>query len=153
MVQRILAATASRMYPSPCCEDSGGGARCTLKATELAIAVRDREFRTAHVAVCRGRRDPDDAWGQVLAALPGGPEAEPGTQILESALVMQQLAVGLALDAGDLQLAANWLAANERWLDWSGAVLMRSEYHTLLGRYHRSPANCSRAASTAAPHL
>ncbi len=111
--------------------------------------------RTALGAISHAQGDVDEAWGQVLAALPAGPAAEPGTQVLESALVMQQLAVALALDAGDLQLAATWLAANERWLDWSGAVLMRSEYHTLLGRYHRLTGNRGAAhvgATTALQH-
>jgi tetratricopeptide (TPR) repeat protein len=73
--------------------------------------------------------------------------------VLESALTMQQLAIELALDADDLQLAAAWLASNERWLDWSGAVYRRSEHFTLLGSYHRKTGDRSAALAAATTAL
>ena len=46
---------------------------------------------------------------------------------------IQRLAAALALDAGDLAAARAWLAAHDRWLAWSGAVLGRAEGAARLG--------------------
>ena len=75
--------------------------------------------------IARGERDL--AWTLVAEALPGGPDTAPGAQPLANALAMQRTATALALDAVDSSTAHAWLAAHDRWLDWSGAVLGRAE--------------------------
>ena len=109
--------------------------------------------RHALGVIARAEGATADAWAQVRAVLPEGPAAEPGTQMFETALRMQQLAAELALAAGDLPMAAEWITANERWLDWSEAVLGRSEYQTLLGSYHRQTGNHVAAYAAAAAAL
>jgi len=103
----------------------------------------------------RARGTADEAWTQVLTSLPDGPATQPGTTLFQEALEMQRLAVELALDAGNLPLAATWLDVNERWLDWSEAVLGRSEYHALHAAYHRGAGDlvaAQAAATTALRH-
>jgi DNA-binding CsgD family transcriptional regulator len=61
--------------------------------------------------------------------LPAGPASEPGSAVLADALMLQPLAVQLAIGTGDLALAASWLDASRRWLEWSGAVSGQVEHH------------------------
>ena len=98
------------------------------------------EFRQAHgnssmhlramVAlgtVARAQGNAELAWNQIREGLPFGPNHEPGDREFLSATLLQHLAVSLAVDAGDLSLARDWLEASDRWRDWSGAVLGRAE--------------------------
>jgi DNA-binding CsgD family transcriptional regulator len=48
------------------------------------------------------------------------------------------VAAALCLDAGDLATARAWLEAQDRSLDWSGAVLGRAEGHLGWAAYHRA---------------
>jgi ATP/maltotriose-dependent transcriptional regulator MalT len=59
--------------------------------------------------------------------LPDGPATEPGATFFPNTPMLQRHAVALALDTGDLPTAHAWLAAHDRWLAWSGAVLGRAE--------------------------
>ena len=71
------------------------------------------------------------------------------------ALEGQRLAAALALDVGDLPLAAAWLAAHDRWLAWSGAVLGQSEGQLGWAAYRRAagdPAQARQAAERAIAH-
>lgn len=77
---------------------------------------------------------PDAAWARVRELLPAGPATEPGDAYFHHAVVLQALAVDLALDAGDLAVARDWVAAHGRWLAWSEAVLWQSEHHRLQAR-------------------
>ena len=69
--------------------------------------------------------------------MPLGVSTEPGGNRFFSALATQRLAANLSLDAEDLPGARAWLEAHDRWLDWSGAVLWRSEGRLLWARYFR----------------
>ena len=69
--------------------------------------------------------------------MPLGVSTEPGGNRFFSALATQRLAANLSLDAEDLPGARTWLEAHDRWLDWSGAVLWRSEGRLLWTRYFR----------------
>lgn len=76
-------------------------------------------------------------WEMVREALPEGPQTAPGDVIFLSGLAMQRLAALLAIDAGDLDRAEQWLRAHDAWLAWSGAALGQSEGEALWAAYHR----------------
>jgi len=87
--------------------------------------------------IARNRGELEKAWRHVYEVLPLGVSTEPGGNRFFSALATQRLAVNLSLDAEDLPGARAWLEAHDRWLDWSGAVLWRSEGRLLWSRYFR----------------
>ncbi len=87
--------------------------------------------------IARNRGEPEKAWRCVYDVLPLGVSTEPGGNRFFSALATQRLAANLSLDAEDLPGARTWLEAHDRWLDWSGAVLWRSEGKLLWARYFR----------------
>ena len=105
------------------------------EARRLALIVRATQELTAlrRVAtrvlgsIARHQGDADLAWTLVWEVLHDGPDASPGDYRFLDTQVMQQLAIGLASDAGDLPLARAWLGAHDRWLAWSGAVYGRAE--------------------------
>ena len=78
--------------------------------------------------------------------LPQGPAAEPGDVVLLDALLLQRIAADIALDRGDLSAALAWIEANDRWLDWSGAVLGRAENRLSWARYCRQAGDLVLAA-------
>ncbi len=86
--------------------------------------------------VVRARGERALGWEMVRETFPAGAGTEPGRLPFRYALGMQETAAALALDDGDLPVAKQWLEAHDRWLDWSGAVLGRSEGQTLWARYH-----------------
>jgi hypothetical protein len=95
--------------------------------------------------LARAQGDPALAWAQVRAALPDGPAAAPGAALHFQALVFQRLAAQLALDDGDLPVARSWLAAHDRWLASSGAVLGRAEGQLGWAAYHRASGDLAAA--------
>ena len=113
-------------------------------ARDLALAVRApggrtqwRPFATTHLArLAHLQGDHELAWSLLRERLPGGTASEPGDAIFLDALPLQRLAVALALDAGDLSVARDWLVAHDRWLAWSGATLGIAEGHALWSCYH-----------------
>ncbi|MGH2589136.1 MAG: response regulator transcription factor, partial [Dehalococcoidia bacterium] len=95
------------------------------------------------------------AWATVHAALPAGPATEPGGDDCREALPLQRLAATLAMEAGDLPAAHTWLAAHDRWLAWSGAVLGRAEGTLGWAAYHHAAGDLTlarRHAETALAH-
>jgi DNA-binding NarL/FixJ family response regulator len=84
------------------------------------------------------RGEADLAWSLVHEALPGGTGTEPGEAPVSTALVSQKVAATLALEAGDLAAAHDWLVAHARWLDRLGAVLGQAELACLWGQYYRA---------------
>ncbi len=97
-----------------------------------------RQVGASHAMFARGQGDLDVAWRLVRLALPDGAGYEPGDQAIHIALPLQQLAPGLALDAHDLLTARAWLQANDRWLEWSGAVLGRAEGALGWAQFHHA---------------
>jgi DNA-binding CsgD family transcriptional regulator len=69
------------------------------------------------------------------------------------ALVRQRLAATLAIDAHDLATAHDWLAAHDRWLDWSGATLGRAEGQLGWSSYYRAAGDLVRAVHHATQAL
>jgi ATP/maltotriose-dependent transcriptional regulator MalT len=102
----------------------------------------------AILARCRGERA--EAWAHITLALPRGPATAPGTQMFEYATAVQRLAVDLALDAGDLTVAAAWLAGHDAWLIWCGAVSGKADGRRLWARYHQVAGDGDRAEEVAA---
>ena len=95
------------------------------------------------------------AWRAVYDALPDGPATEPGEGIFFQLEILQRVAAGLALDAGDLPLAREWLAAHDHWLAWNGAVPGRAEGQLGWAAYHRAagdPALARQHAEAALAH-
>jgi tetratricopeptide (TPR) repeat protein len=100
----------------------------------LALEGDWAEARTIAEGVCAGNRTYHPQAASILAAiayaqggtalahalirrlLPGGPAEEPGGTWHFDALRQQRLAAELALDAGGLAVAQEWLAAHDRWL-------------------------------------
>jgi len=101
--------------------------------------------------ILRAQGDAAGAWG-IVGTLLDGSDEEPGAKSVHFSQYVQDLAAGLALDAGDLPAAHAWLAAHDRWLAWSGAVLGRAEGQLGRAAYHRAtgdPALARRHAEAA----
>lgn len=88
------------------------------------------------LALARG--EADLARQLVRETLPDGPDTEPGDSFFCAAVILQRVAAHLALNAGNLALAQEWLNAHDRWLAWSGAVPGRSEGQLGWAAYHRA---------------
>jgi DNA-binding CsgD family transcriptional regulator len=95
--------------------------------------------------LARLRGDVEGAWTRVREMLPQGAATAPGSAILFTALRMQRLGAELALDAGDLDGAREWLEAHDAYLTWSEAVTGRSEGEALWAAYWRAGGDGERA--------
>ncbi|MHB8646217.1 MAG: AAA family ATPase [Thermomicrobiales bacterium] len=91
------------------------------------------------------RGDTNGAWSIVHAYFPDGAETKLGTRGLTRTVAAQQVAALLALDAGNLALARQWIEAHDRWLAWSGAVLGQSEGQALWAAYYRAAGDAATA--------
>ena len=99
--------------------------------------VLRREITNAMTPLWYAQGRTDLAQRQIRKVLPHGAAAEPGDVVLLDALVLQRIAADMALDRGDLASSLAWIEANDRWLEWSGAVLGRSENRLSWARYCR----------------
>ena len=86
--------------------------------------------------LARAQGDAALAWALVRETLPDGPATVPGDLGLYHAVVLQRVAVLLALDAGDAATARAWLGAHDRWQAWSERVLGRAEGELGWAEYH-----------------
>jgi DNA-binding CsgD family transcriptional regulator/tetratricopeptide (TPR) repeat protein len=96
-----------------------------------------------------------EAQGYLREQFPAGPASEPGGVMLMWGLHALREAAALALDTGDLHSTKAWLAAHDRWMTWSGAVLGQSEGQVLWARYYRQagdPQQARRHAARALAH-
>lgn len=85
--------------------------------------------------IARLRGETDLAWEQVEIALHNYNILNFGDTWMLTAMDIQELAVELALDAGDLPLAAHWIEVHDDWLTQSGALIGRVEHAFLRARY------------------
>jgi DNA-binding CsgD family transcriptional regulator len=111
----------------------------TAMSAEEQARFRYRATAHWHLAtLARLRGEAERAWRSVRMLLPAGSATEPGTvSFFAFVLPTVRVAAALALDEHDHTAARAWLEAHDRWLDWSGAVLGRSEGAALWARYHR----------------
>ena len=96
-------------------------------------------------ALAREQGEPGVAWPHIRTLLPSGPQTAPGTKGIAGGLALLRLAAALCLDAADLTQARAWLAAHDRWLAWSGAVLGQAEGQLSWAGYHRAAGDLGRA--------
>lgn len=108
-------------------------------STEQRGVIGFRAMGLRYLAtLARRRGDVERAWRAVRSWLPHGDATEPGSvAYFDVALGIQQVAVELALDTGDLTAAAAWLTAHDRCLAWTEAVRGQSEGAALWARYYR----------------
>lgn len=98
--------------------------------------------------IARAQGDVGSAWSLINEAWRDGPTTAPLSVGWYHTLPQQRLAVELALDAGDLDLAAAWLSAHEGFLRQAGIALGAAEARCLRARFELS----SGAAARALPH-
>ncbi len=107
---------------------------------------------TIMAPLARHRGDAALAWSLVRDALPAGPDTDPENSA-GYILSLRTLAVTLALDAGDLDVAQQWLAALDRWLEWSGSVLGQADAHLCWAAYERALGDRAQARARATQAL
>jgi DNA-binding CsgD family transcriptional regulator len=85
------------------------------------------------------RGDRETAWEWVREGLPAGRATVPGEvgEFLDI-LILQRLAAALAIDAGDLPTAREWLEMHDRWHAWSDAMQGRAEGALVWATYFRA---------------
>ncbi|MGN6360027.1 MAG: AAA family ATPase [Thermomicrobiales bacterium] len=109
-------------------------AHTALGPTEFAGARRSFLPILGYLAWYRG--DYERAWATVREGLPDGLATEPGDMNFERAVLLQRLAVYLALDTGNLAAAHDWLMRHDRWLAWSGAIAGRADGEVCWAAYY-----------------
>jgi DNA-binding CsgD family transcriptional regulator len=119
------------------------------RAERYGAYVVRRQVTHAIPHIARHMGETSVAWDHIRRLLPDGPAAEPGTAVLLDALMLQQLATDLCLDAGDGDGAAAWLRANDRWLEWSGAILGRADITLTWARWHAAAGDWDAAIDAA----
>ena len=95
------------------------------------------------------------AWDDVRRRFPNLRPDEPGNANFQWSIAALQSAASLSLDAGELEDARMWIEGLDQWLEWSGAVIGRSEANLLWARYHRiagDPDKAHRHAEAALDH-
>jgi len=97
----------------------------------------------APIARYQGRRKA--AWRHIEQLQPTGPATAPGTTVLLDALTLQRLAIELSIDDRDIDRAQQWLDANHRWLEWSGAALGVADNYLSRARLARASSDHERA--------
>jgi DNA-binding CsgD family transcriptional regulator len=130
------------------------------EARRLAQAGRSATivgfFQGAVVALgvlARWQGEPALAWEQVWTLLPVGPATEPGDCFFPHGIAALALASNLALDAGDVGTAGEWVEAHGHWLDWSGAMLWQADNLLLRARHAGASGDLARSQSYAEQSL
>jgi DNA-binding CsgD family transcriptional regulator len=111
----------------------------------LGLARPDLPSLALSARLARECGERERAWERVRVLLPDGAATEPGDCDLREGLEIQEVAVALSLDAGDMARTKEWLDAHDRWLSWSGAVLGRCEAQMLWARYDRQAGETAKA--------
>ena len=76
------------------------------------------------------------AWEDVRRRFPNLRPDKPGDADFEWSIAAIRAAASLSIDSGDLKSARMWIEALDEWLDWSEAVIGRTEANLLWARYH-----------------
>jgi DNA-binding CsgD family transcriptional regulator len=84
------------------------------------------------------RGDQESAWKWIGEGLSAGIATAPGEGECLDVNVLQRLAAAMAMDAGDLPTARQWLEAHDHRMAWSGAVLGRAEGALAWASHHRA---------------
>ncbi len=95
------------------------------------------------LALARG--DLASGWQHIRTALPAGADTRPERGYWVGSLALQCLAVTLATRAADFPVARSWLAAADRSLARSGAVLGRAGGALAHATYHRAAGDLEQA--------
>jgi DNA-binding CsgD family transcriptional regulator/tetratricopeptide (TPR) repeat protein len=98
--------------------------------------------------LAHARGEEDLAWTQVRSVFAEGPLTAPG-DVACYTVGLQRLAALLALEAGDLATAREWLEAHDRWLRWSGSVLGAADALLTWAAYYRTAGDPHQARTTA----
>lgn len=85
--------------------------------------------------MAREQGDPDRAWGLTSDVLPNGPQTDPGGTTFSRAIELQFVAIDLALDRSQHDVAYSWLVCLDRWLAWNGARRWASEAELAWARF------------------
>jgi hypothetical protein len=113
-------------------------------AGEVIMVLWDEMVRVLGV-LDRHQWRVDGALEQVARYFPDGPTASPKPTYVPTATALQRLAVSLALDAGDVPLAHEWLVAYDAWLDWSDSVAGQADGTLAWAQYHHARGECALA--------
>ncbi|MGI8855586.1 MAG: AAA family ATPase, partial [Thermomicrobiales bacterium] len=95
--------------------------------------------------ISRAQGEVDAAWSLIREALPSEPATLPDFLTWPVGPALLQAPAQIALDAGDLTTAQEWLEIHGRWLAWSGAMLGQSEGQALWAQYHRQAGEIDKA--------
>jgi DNA-binding NarL/FixJ family response regulator len=123
-----------------------------LSATHSSdVTSESRQIATACLArLAQLQGNPALAWEWVHELLPGGPQTAPGDRAdLADGLTLIRLAAALSTDGGDLAAAQSWLAAHDRWLTWSGAILGQADGQLAWAAYLQTAGDTAQAAMRA----
>jgi DNA-binding CsgD family transcriptional regulator len=96
------------------------------------------ELSEAAAQIGLHRGDRELAQRQIDEWFPNGPDQAPGSRLYCHAMTLQCVAVSLALEADDHETAAAWLAAHDRWLNWTGCLPGVADSKLAWARYHRA---------------
>ncbi len=97
--------------------------------------------------------DQDRAWKELNEILKSGSRSNPKEHVFIVPAEPLRIAAGLALDAGDSELAREWMSAHDAWLDWSGAVLGVADGLLLWAKIHHAENDDDEAARLASDAL
>jgi DNA-binding CsgD family transcriptional regulator len=127
---------------------------CAVRAASMGPARRLVATR-ALAMLAHQQGQCDLAWRLVREWLPATDREAlvPGDTRFLDLVALYRLAVGLALDTGDLAAARGWLGVHDHYLAWSGAVLGRSDGALLWATYHRVAGDADQARLLAARGL
>lgn len=95
-----------------------------------------RQVRLALGQIAHATGDLEAARDCLDKVIPRGPKVEAHEIDLRSVFDATVLGASLELDAGNLDRAREWIAALDRWIEWSGAVRGRPERALLWSHLH-----------------
>lgn len=95
----------------------------------------------------------DRAWEELNEILKNGSRSNPREHVFILPAEPLRIAAGLALDAGDSELAREWMSAHDAWLEWSGAVLGVADGLLLWAKIHHAENSDEESARLASDAL